>query len=128
MSSSPACKIFLRHDQHSQDVAKFNNKDVAIYAFSWIQEGLDKLSQKLRGTRFEISERGKKDDVLDEFVIGSTLNLTQLQKIARNEPSNTSGAISWSQYSSGGLNDKEVLLAIKGTYIYIDIPYREILS
>ncbi|XP_035703085.1 uncharacterized protein LOC110842792 isoform X2 [Folsomia candida] len=113
MAFSNACKIYLRHDQKAKDVGTHSYRNVAIYAPSWIKEGLEKLSLALGNTKFAVFEPRRGDKPLDEFTVGPKMSLATVQKISRNEEQNVSGTINKTLYAEGGLEDMLILLAMK---------------
>lgn len=109
------CKIYLRRDQTGRDIGSHRDPKVAIYAPSWVKDGLQTLAGQLSGKRFKVLE-AYSSSPLEEFTLTSTLTLTELQKISRNEASNVDGVINIGHYSDGGIDDLELLLAMKGKY------------
>lgn len=107
-----ACKIFLRYDQKISDVGRSTNSEISLYAPKWVSEGLQILGQRLEGTEFEIYDSSSKEGS-SRFKISSPLTLTELQKIARNEQSNTSGRIEIKNYHPALKNKLDEIIAMK---------------
>ncbi len=110
--SVQACKIQLRYDQKISDIGNFKNPEITLYAPRWIYEGLQTLGQRLDGTQFEIYDSSSKI-VTPGFKLSSPLTLLELQKIARNERSNTSGRIELANYHPALEDNLDEIISLK---------------
>ncbi|KAJ6640645.1 hypothetical protein Bhyg_05576, partial [Pseudolycoriella hygida] len=106
--SVQACRINLRYDQKISDIGRFENANITLYAPKWVSEGLQILGERLEGTEFEIYDSSSTTGS-SRFRLSSPLTLLELQKVARNEQSNTSGRIQLSNYPSLEGNHDEII-------------------
>lgn len=110
--SIQACKIYLRYDQKISDIGQHINPAISLYAPKWVSEGLHILGERLEGTEFEIYDSSSKTGT-SRFKLSSPLTLSQLQKTARNEQSNTSGRIELANYQPALENKLDEIIALK---------------
>ncbi len=73
------------------------------------------LEAKLNGLTFDVQEPRASNRVLESFTLNNGIfTLRQLQQIARNEASNTSGSYQLSLYFPG-LDNTEIIVSLKGS-------------
>lgn len=95
--------IHLRVKQRHS--TKANDENVKIFAPTWVEQALKKLSPEFKNARFEIEPPSKK-----YWTVKDKLTLIDLVALARNERANTSGIINFSLYQ--GIK-KEAVIALR---------------
>lgn len=104
--------IRLRDDQDLSlaDSIK-DGSSISVFAPRWVEKALATLAAKMKGASFSVLDH-KNKRLVDSFRVDRIISLQQLQMMARNEPTNVTGAIDFALYRPD-ITDPKVIFAIK---------------